>query len=1292
MNKILFLTLLGATSIWALPEELAVISGEAAIHATPQRLELTVSDRAILEWNRFSISAGETVRFIQPSAQAAVLNRVVGSNLSEIYGTLQANGAVYLINPRGIIIGETGLIDTASFLALTVDIPNAQFLNGKEIQGAPLLDLRRNEPVSLVQEGGKLILSGGALIRAEQSVQLIAREVEIANGASIEADGIGDSNGGKIIVWADEKASVHGKASARGGPLGGDGGFVEVSSNGSLDCTGFVADRTAPLGKPGTLLFDPINILISADPSSSNVTFSSPNYQGTGGTPCAPTPAIINTSDIETNLALGNVTISTNATNWNSCTDGGIITVSDPITWSAATELTLIASSNISITAPITNTNAGGGFSCIDFTANGISSGTASGIELSSGGALSTVSGHIALEGTASGSSSANVNGIYINSGSINSGGGNITLVGNVSGGTGQSNGILIATANGITSDTGTITLTGTTSSTGSNSRGVASIASWAPTTTNLTHFLNCTGGFGTANHGVDIEENLIASGPISFTATAGSGANSYGVNLNAPVIASGAIIFSSAAGMGTGSFANHLNSSVTSTASTITATGATLLSGSLTTTGQQIHFINDVTLGGTSSIASSGGAILFDAMIDGAQALTLNSGAANITLAGDVGMVTPLASFTATGNTIFQNLTLNTTGAIQLTASTIDIDNDITTNGGSVTFTGPVSISADPMIDTTNNGASSGGNVTFSTTLNGATSLTFATGTNGTISFNGEIGNSSEPTNLIFNSAKQIRIAADITVSGVNPLNLSQPIFLTGDSTITTNNRLLTFGSTIDGAQVLTIASGTANVAFNGATGGTTPPTNLVFSSAHLINVANDIAVSGANPLTFPVPFLLVGDSTINSNGAAITFSSTLRGMDSYSLTLTAGAGQINFLSTVGSGGLPVASLTASGSSIHVSNNVITGGSSLHFLSPVVLENNITFTDNGSGMTFDSTISGLSRTLVLVAPAGQITINGATTVLSLTATTLFGNGTFAAITAPNGVTITSSNGNVAVGTIVTGSGSIALQPSATEIPNLLSPGDLMPQGFLSLNGDLTASGSVTLSGLGRTTLLSAATIGANQNLTITADTLTLGHYETLTAMGNITFAITGAAQFGDLIATGQINISSGSNEIFLHGTHAIYDSFGALYPDMKTNILATGSVPAISSPITYTALDAGAPSANIYINPFSPNLLPNLLFYSGYFLTMDPDNLPQPPFSAQPGFNRSMAESFQIWNDRHFGPYLSDDSWTPLLTSKNLNQILPSLFIPKRMEPEKSPEEEPVKPYFKSRWWKGLF
>ena len=88
------------------------------------------SNRAIINWQGFSVGAGETTRLNLPSSVSAILNRVTGADPSLIAGHLSSNGQVYLINPNGIVVGPNGQINTAGFVASTLNLSNDAFMAG----------------------------------------------------------------------------------------------------------------------------------------------------------------------------------------------------------------------------------------------------------------------------------------------------------------------------------------------------------------------------------------------------------------------------------------------------------------------------------------------------------------------------------------------------------------------------------------------------------------------------------------------------------------------------------------------------------------------------------------------------------------------------------------------------------------------------------------------------------------------------------------------------------------------------------------------------------------------------------------------------------------------------------------------------------------------------------------------------------------------------------------------------------------------------------------------------------
>ncbi len=129
-----FIIFIASTSslLWGNPTGPHVISGEAKIDGI-ECLRIEAADRTIIHWKDFSIDPGECVQFIQPSSEAAVLNRVIDASPSRLLGQMRANGRVVLVNPNGILVGKEGQIDAASFVASTLDVHHQNFLQTGEL-------------------------------------------------------------------------------------------------------------------------------------------------------------------------------------------------------------------------------------------------------------------------------------------------------------------------------------------------------------------------------------------------------------------------------------------------------------------------------------------------------------------------------------------------------------------------------------------------------------------------------------------------------------------------------------------------------------------------------------------------------------------------------------------------------------------------------------------------------------------------------------------------------------------------------------------------------------------------------------------------------------------------------------------------------------------------------------------------------------------------------------------------------------------------------------------------------
>ncbi|KPD29668.1 filamentous hemagglutinin N-terminal domain-containing protein, partial [Pseudomonas paraeruginosa] len=127
------LGLLGLPEAFALPSDGKIINGQGGMHTSTDGKHLTIdqqSQKLITQWNGFDIAGDESVRFNQPNSNAVALNRVVGTNGSQILGKLDANGKVFLVNPNGVVFGKTAQVNVGGLVASTLDISDKDFLDG----------------------------------------------------------------------------------------------------------------------------------------------------------------------------------------------------------------------------------------------------------------------------------------------------------------------------------------------------------------------------------------------------------------------------------------------------------------------------------------------------------------------------------------------------------------------------------------------------------------------------------------------------------------------------------------------------------------------------------------------------------------------------------------------------------------------------------------------------------------------------------------------------------------------------------------------------------------------------------------------------------------------------------------------------------------------------------------------------------------------------------------------------------------------------------------------------------
>jgi filamentous hemagglutinin family protein len=122
--------LLAAGSALANPTGPTVVAGSATVTSSGNTLTVTNSSGAVINWQGFSIGAGETTNFQQPSSASTVLNRVTGAGASDIHGALTSNGKVFLVNPNGVLFGPGAQVNVGGLVATSLNITDADFLAG----------------------------------------------------------------------------------------------------------------------------------------------------------------------------------------------------------------------------------------------------------------------------------------------------------------------------------------------------------------------------------------------------------------------------------------------------------------------------------------------------------------------------------------------------------------------------------------------------------------------------------------------------------------------------------------------------------------------------------------------------------------------------------------------------------------------------------------------------------------------------------------------------------------------------------------------------------------------------------------------------------------------------------------------------------------------------------------------------------------------------------------------------------------------------------------------------------
>jgi filamentous hemagglutinin family protein len=261
-----------------------VVAGEGSITTSGNLTRINqVTRRVSINWDTFNVASDETVRFLQPDSTSVALNTIFDQNPSQIFGTIDANGRVLLINPNGMIFGPTAQVNVAGLVASSLNISTADFMAGNysfesaggsgglvlnqgTLQAAPggfialLGNAVANEGL-IVADAGTIALGAGSKVALDfDGSGLIYFEVEsdVLNSALGVDDAISNTgslfaDGGQVLLTARAAQDVYTQAINNEGliqarRIENEGGVIRLSggagttiNTGTLDASGDAA-------------------------------------------------------------------------------------------------------------------------------------------------------------------------------------------------------------------------------------------------------------------------------------------------------------------------------------------------------------------------------------------------------------------------------------------------------------------------------------------------------------------------------------------------------------------------------------------------------------------------------------------------------------------------------------------------------------------------------------------------------------------------------------------------------------------------------------------------------------------------------------------------------------------------------------------------------------------------------------------------------------------------------------------------------------------------------------------
>jgi len=210
----------------SLPEGSSVTYGQGQVTQSGNEMTITqTSAKMAIDWNSFNIGQGHKVTFVQPSTSSVAMNRVTGTDVSVIQGSLQANGQVFLSNPNGVLFTKDAQVNVGSLVATTLQMSNENLASGRyRLQGKSDKSVTNQGSITATSSDGK----GGVAIIAAKIINEGSITVDRGTVALAAAHKVTLDLGGPVKVQIEEGALN--ALIEQGGAVRADGGTVIMSA------------------------------------------------------------------------------------------------------------------------------------------------------------------------------------------------------------------------------------------------------------------------------------------------------------------------------------------------------------------------------------------------------------------------------------------------------------------------------------------------------------------------------------------------------------------------------------------------------------------------------------------------------------------------------------------------------------------------------------------------------------------------------------------------------------------------------------------------------------------------------------------------------------------------------------------------------------------------------------------------------------------------------------------------------------------------------------------------------